>query len=122
MLRRTFALFTVFALVAVGALLFVMAYNGLMGAWLQSYVLQLRRCPYLSEQLCVRHPGCQSYYEASTSTPNRPEFKECRPVTAQTSAAEPLCGRTGGQWSRTKFGDYCQCPVGRTYRVDKGCQ
>ena len=122
MVRRTFILFAIFSAFAVGALLFMMAYNGILGSQLQSYVLRIRRCEFLSEAMCARHPGCQAYYETSSATPDRPEFRECRYLTAQVVKANGLCGSTGGQWLGTKFGPYCQCPVGRQYIVDKGCQ
>ena len=123
MLRRVHLLLLVFGLLAVSALLFTMAYNGLMGRWLQSYVLQIRRCEYLSEALCERHPGCRSYFETATDDRRRPEFRQCRPMSAKTAAAGNLCQQTGGEWLRTRFDWYCNCvKAGKTWVVDKGCQ
>ena len=120
--HRVFSLFTVFATAAALALLFILAYRGWMGVRLQSYVLQIRRCPFLSEALCARHPGCQPYYEPAPSGATALEFRACQAVTAETAGAQPVCQKTGGTWRRSRFGDYCDCSAtGRVFRVDKGC-
>lgn len=122
-MRRLLPLFTVFAGAAVLALVFMLAYRGLMGARLRSYVLQIRRCPYLSEVVCARHSGCQPYYEPARGGATALEFRACQVVTAQTASARPLCHKTDGTWRRSQFGDYCDCSAtGRAYLVDKGCQ
>ncbi|MDO8560408.1 MAG: hypothetical protein Q7S23_05290 [bacterium] len=123
MRKRLFPLFAVFAAVAILALLFIMAYRGLMGARLQSYVLGIRRCQYLSEAQCGRHPGCQAYYEPARGDAVAVEFRACQSVTALTTAAQPVCAASGGTWKRSKFGDYCDCSaLGKQYLVDKGCR
>lgn len=126
MLRRVHILLLVFGLLAVFALLFTMAYNGVMGPRLQSYVLRLRRCAYLSEALCDRHPGCQAYYEVADDAIRWPEFRECRNLPQELREDSPtvnLCRSTGGEWLRQKFGPYCSCvKAAKTWTVDKGCQ
>lgn len=121
--RRTIILFAIFGALGIIGLFFMLAYNGIMGARLQAYVLQIRRCPYLSEVLCDQHPRCQPYYETSAADSNRPEFTACRPQSEATVVAEPACGKTGGTWRREKFGDFCDCsPVGKKFVPGQGCQ
>lgn len=124
MSRRTVSLFAIFGVLAIGALLFMMAYNGILGPRLQSYILSLRRCSYLSEALCERTLKCQRYFEPSADSAKKPEFRECRPLNIQqVSAEESLCSKTGGWWERQKFGLYCNCAEsGKLWVVDKGCQ
>lgn len=123
MARRTRYLLTAFSLVAVGGLLFALAYNGVMGERLQTYVQSIQRCEFFSEAQCGRHPRCQAYYEPSPGHPELQEFRECREATAETMAAAERCRRTGGEWSRVKYGRYCDCAKsGKTYAIDKGCQ
>lgn len=124
MSHRTHVLLSLFGVLALVALIFALAYNGFMGARLQSYVLQIRRCPYLSEKLCERHPRCQAYFETGKS--QAPEFGGCRDLPREVQDDSPaalLCRQTGGSWWREKFGPYCNCvPAGKTWTVDKGCQ
>ncbi|MDD5110806.1 MAG: hypothetical protein PHI63_06385 [Patescibacteria group bacterium] len=124
MSRRTVSLFAIFGVLAIGALLFAMAYTGWFGPRLQSYILSLRRCAYLSETQCARTEKCQATYEPSTDSAKKPEFRECRTLDVPTVMTEEnLCGKTGGRWERQKFGLYCNCaPAGKRWTVDKGCQ
>ncbi len=123
---RTYVLLSIFGVLAALALVFALATNGFLGVRLQSYVLQIRRCAYLSEELCDRHPQCQAYYETNDAASLRPEFRECRTLPPEVQAGSParlLCRTTGGQWRREKFGPYCNCaPAGKTWTVDTGCQ
>lgn len=78
----------------------LLAVGGL-GLWANSKIV----CPKLAEAECQKRSDCQPIYGDG--------FKECVKLSdvalAKISENQILCRQTGGEWKRTKFGDYCNC-------------
>ncbi len=126
MLRRHLALFTIFSGVAIAAVLMMAAYQGWMGARVQAYAAQITKCAYLSVERCAQHPLCQGDYAADPRYPDELVFRSCRAKSGEqlqaASETARRCRESRGDWRRTPYGEYCQCPVGLRYAPASGCQ
>ena len=77
-------------------------------------------CEKLEEEACQKRKDCAAIYNK--------EFKECVTFSEQQqeelALAENLCRQTGGEWQKTKYGEYCNCAIifpPKIYMPGKGC-
>jgi len=129
MSNRTIIIFSIFFAVAIVGSSFIYLYRDQAELLIADYVAKITVCGNIAdEEGCFEKNFCEGIYGPSCPECNDLEFKRCQrvplKVQAELEQEKGVCQSTGGEWYRSKLGNFCLCqPAGLNKIFDpaKGC-
>lgn len=126
--NRTFTIFTIFAVAAIGATIWFYFARYKADDFVTEYLERITICSSIKdEQQCYDKEFCEGVYSPSCPECNDLTFQHCQRISLTTEASlkkeQKLCEDTSGKWYTNKYGRFCLCNTvsGEKFDKDKGC-